>query len=407
MVPLRRSLTTIFLAITICLMTAASLQAVPKTLEVEGVVVPAAAWSVSREQVMVSCDWLEQSIPSLHCEVSPAITQQPANATITEVTVSVSGRDSDGCCAEWARGFNIDTDKNAVLYRIAGGYQCFTQYPDAQPSVDFEECFSAGTQVIRRKYVSKLEAQKHGKDLFVPLLELATAMRMPVIENRQNLRLGAPKGFQRTLESALRGDIAEARDDIRFFKLREPQQPLESKNDSLCPGQTTFWPIGEVLRVVTCRGDVVRALEFRNRVWTVTWEARFEAPPMLGCRPKRPLAPAKSAPDLLGRYIGGHVITTWGKRPLFKQGLTVFGVCDQKTKINALEYTGTKFYARLDAQGRETTLLWFGVVPTMNTGAFVRGKNQLEVLDGSSGAVIGTDLPSKNPFATEVRTDRK
>jgi hypothetical protein len=407
MYTLRHSLTLVFLAITICLTTSASLQAAPKTLEVDGGVVPAQAWSISQGQAMVSCHWLEQSTPSLHCSVDPPFEKNPASANITEVGTSVEGRDADGCCAEWARGFAIDTNKKAELYRFAGYSQCYTPYPDTQPSVSFEECFSIGTQVNRGKYVAKISARKSGDDLLVPVLELATAMRMPTVRDGQTLRLGAPKGFNRTLEFALRGDILEARDSIRYLKLREPQQSLESKSNSLCPNQITFWPTGEVLRVVTCRGDVVRALEFRNRAWTVTWEARFEAPPLLACRPKRPVSPAKSAPDLLGRYIGGRVISTWGKRPTFKNGLTVFGLCNQETKINALEYRGTKFYARLDARGRETTLLWFGIVPTTNTGGFVRGTSELEVLDGSSGAVIGRDLPTKNPFATEIRTDRK
>jgi hypothetical protein len=376
---------------------AAMSDAPPKRVVVDGSTVPASSWLVSGGEVLVSCPWLDGSVAGLRC------TATADGVQVNEVAESLAGKDADGCCAEWARSLSYsNSKKQAKAGRFAGYEQCLTPYPSLELDV-FEECFSSGMFVEKRTYNPTANWQNRGGKVFVPLLEVAHALRMPVKTNSLTLELGPPEGYARTLNQGLRANLVEARESLRRLKHPEPAKRLKPTGKTPCHGSVMFWQRGEALRLIVCEGDVLSALEMKRGVWETVWQARVQAPSEVVCRPKSGSQRVAGALSLVQGYLGGRITESWGRTPALRGPLTIYGVCFDGAEIGGVSYRSLKRYTWLEDSGTEKTLLWFGLVPLDSTSKPIGSNTEFAVLNPVGGTKIGETLPLEHPFAREQR----
>ncbi len=363
--------------------------------------ITAPEWAVRWEgqEPLVSCRWLQTSLPDLSCETtSSSITtpEQPEARVWTTTFLSenaepLEGRDQTGCCAEWARYLRLENGSAEEGRMISGSG------PAGLPFFEIAtvESFSAGMSVPKRTFAPLTAVKNTTKDSFVPLHDVARAMRMTFEKTPQRVLVSSSIGHQRTLERVLNADTWIAREASHHLKRIAFANALQPKHET---PTVLFWASGEVKRLWLYSEGLLEALEIRGGVWVTQYQALVEARDGMLCAPNSPKklkAGWRFPNDFFKRPTAER-----GKAPSINTPITKYAICTDHDSAKNRGYATVQVFSQLQTDGREDLRLWLALDKYINYNTLTY---EPSVLDKRTGQPTDAPVPTNYAFMREPR----
>jgi hypothetical protein len=379
-------------ALTFLSVDAKQLNSLPTKVIVDGSQVPKNALLLHENTILISCEWLNNNVPSLTCNHD----YLNEFTNITENAVPLEGRDASGCCANWQRYMTFRIGK-LELGRYAPSYGT-ANIPLFEIGVIETE--GSGMGVPKSTVDQNIKIILKNKDAFVPLQVVAQYMKMPFQIANNSLSVGTTAGFKHTLELIDTGETWEARAASRYLRLESPKRllsdnpkPIIEKDSVALDNTLLLWQQGQVKQLLLIHGVFLEYWQLRDKTWTIPYQAQLKTVPTWLCSPN------SSKRQSVWQAIG-TVILEIGQRPKFTGDFSKHASCDIKTK----EYLHTQFFSSLKNNGLDVPKMWLATtIYDPKFKSFITRIGDPEVIDLKTGLLTKNAVPKDYDFMQEKR----